>query len=45
VQKDIFKQSIKGYFLEAEQSGHSVHLSEPQVIAEAVKWTLENLSE
>lgn len=45
VQKDFFKLSTKSHFLQAEQSGHCVHLSEPQVVAEAVKWTLENLSE
>jgi pimeloyl-ACP methyl ester carboxylesterase len=44
VQKDFFKLSTKGLFLEAEQCGHNVHLSEPHVIVEAVKWTLENLS-
>jgi hypothetical protein len=45
VQQDFFKLSTKGHFWQAERSGHCVHLSEPQLIAEAVKWTLENLSE
>lgn len=46
LQKEFFKMSTNGHFMQASgRSGHLVHLTEPRMVADAVRWTLEHLDE
>ncbi|KAH8822002.1 Alpha/Beta hydrolase protein [Xylogone sp. PMI_703] len=40
LQSEILLLSTKSRYVEAENSGHNVHLTEPQVIVEGVRWVL-----
>ena len=45
LQKEFFKMSTKGHFVQApESSGHNIQLTDPQCIADGVRWTLEHLA-
>lgn len=43
LQKDQLKLSRKGRLVHAEKSGHDVHLTDPEIIVEEVRWILEVL--
>jgi hypothetical protein len=45
LQKDQLKLSRKGRFVHARKSGHDVHVTEPEMIIDEVKWILEVLRE
>jgi pimeloyl-ACP methyl ester carboxylesterase len=42
LQRERLKLSSVSHFVQLEKPGHSVILEEPEVIAEEVKWVLEN---
>jgi len=45
LQRDQLKLSKRGRIVFAEKSGHNVDLTEPDLIAEEVKWVLEQLKQ
>lgn len=44
-QKELLGLSTRSRWVRAEKSGHNVHLTEPEVIVQEVKWVMENLEE
>lgn len=42
-QKGLLGLSRRSRWVRAEKSGHNVHLTEPEVIVQEVKWVMENL--
>lgn len=43
MQKGFLKLARIGNFIDAEKSGHSVHCSEPELVAREIKWVVEQL--
>jgi pimeloyl-ACP methyl ester carboxylesterase len=43
IMRDQLRLSMKTRFVYAEKSGHNIHLTEPGVIAEEVRWMLDEL--
>jgi len=44
LQSEVLKLSKRSKFIETRNSGHFVHLTEPEVIVGAIKWVLEELN-
>jgi hypothetical protein len=45
LQKQFLQMSTNGYFIQVPQtSGHNIQLTDPQFIADGVRWTLEHLA-
>jgi pimeloyl-ACP methyl ester carboxylesterase len=45
LQKQFFQMSTNGHYIQAPTtSGHNIQLTDPQCIADGVKWTLDNLA-
>lgn len=42
-QKGLLGLSRRSMWVRAENSGHNVHLTEPEVIVQEVKWVMDNL--
>lgn len=40
LQSEILKLSTNSRYVEAKNSGHNIHLTEPQIIVDSVKWIL-----